>query len=130
MTLQKYIVDIVSQLRRNQTPFEELLWRNLRNRKLNGFKFLRQHPIVYGSDEFNPAFFVADFYCDEKKLVVELDGKIHDFQKDYDANRDAILSTLGLRTLRIRNEELGNLECVLQNIHEHLISPFLLRREG
>ena len=87
--LPKKIVDICRELRKNQTDAEAVLWKHLRNRKLDGYKFLRQHPIIH--QQFNnefPLFFVADFYCAEQKLVVELDGKIHDFQKDYDENRD------------------------------------------
>jgi very-short-patch-repair endonuclease len=109
------------------------LWQNLRNRKLLGLKFLRQHPIVYGGSEFSPDFFVADFYCEEKKSIIELDGKYHDFQKDFDENRDSILKELGLRTLRIRNEDLKNVSEVLKKIREfvtHPPSPSLLCREG
>jgi molybdenum cofactor cytidylyltransferase len=105
----------------------------LRNKKLLGLKFLRQHPIVYGSDEFSPDFFVADFYCEERKIIIELDGKYHNFQKDFDANRDSILSELGLRTLRIENEELKNISVVLVKIKEfvtHPPAPSLLRIEG
>ncbi len=118
MSLSKKIVDISKQLRREQTKEETELWQHLRNRKLSGLKFHRQHPIEYQYVEGQPFFFIADFYCDEKKLIIEVDGKVHDFQKDYDANRDAILASLDLTTLRIKNEELVEVYEVLKKIRE------------
>ncbi len=116
MSLNKKIVDITRELRRLQTPEEKELWEKLRNRRLNDLKFLRQHPIVYGHKGFTPLFFVADFYCAENKLFIELDDKIHEFQKDYDENSDSILKELGLQILRIKNEELKNTDLVLSKI--------------
>ncbi len=109
----KEIKKIASRLRNNQTPEEKLLWMHLRRRKLKGRKFLRQHPIIYESDKKEHFFFIPDFYCAEEKLVIELDGKIHDFQKEHDYNRDMILKEKGLRTMRIKNEELKNINEVL-----------------
>jgi molybdenum cofactor cytidylyltransferase len=132
MAVQSGIVEIVRSLRKLQTPEEKELWERLRNRKLKRLKFLRQHPIIYSHVEGKPQFFVADFYCAEKKLVIELDGKIHDFQKDYDANRDSILNQLGLQVLRIKNDELSNVYSVLKKITSltHPPSPSLQSREG
>ena len=135
MSLNKKIVDITRELRRQQTPQEKAFWEKLRNRRLSGFKFLRQHPIVYDYRGYTPLFFVADFYCDQHKLVIEVDGKVHDFQKDYDANRDSILKELGLQVLRIKNDELKNIDEVLNKILDtinstHPPAPSLLRREG
>jgi very-short-patch-repair endonuclease len=104
----------------NQTPEEKLLWMNLRNRKFHGKKFLRQHPLIYGSYKNNPKFFIADFYCAESKLVIELDGKIHDFQREYDEQRDFIIQEMGLKVLRIRNEELLGVINVLKKIKSNL----------
>ncbi|HUI29675.1 MAG TPA: endonuclease domain-containing protein [Candidatus Acidoferrales bacterium] len=117
------IIERARELRKNRTPSEEKLWVALRNRKLHGLKFLRQHPITY---EVNCVghFFIADFYCAEKRLVVELDGKIHDYQKDRDAERELIIRSLGLRTLHIKNEELDNIEQVKQRI-ENALTLFL-----
>ena len=64
-------------LRKNLTPEEKILWQYLRNRKLNGFKFLRQHPIMLREVSSGKQFYIADFYCAEKKLIVEVDGLIH-----------------------------------------------------
>ncbi|MBX2958315.1 MAG: DUF559 domain-containing protein [Flavobacteriales bacterium] len=121
MEERKNITQLARDLRKNQTSSEKILWMNLRNRKLNGFKFNRQFPIVYGRD-FNGTshFIIADFYCHEKKLVIELDGKIHDFQKEYDKERDSILNQLGLNVIRIKNEELENISKVLEKISYEL----------
>jgi leucyl-tRNA synthetase len=60
------------------TPSETVLWEELRNRRLGGYKFLRQHPIVYNPNGSGSKYFLADFYCDLKKTVLELDGPIHE----------------------------------------------------
>ncbi len=87
-------IDRARKLRKNMTPEEGLLWANFRKRRFKGLKFLRQHPIVYEIINNRRIFFIADFYCAEKKLVIEVDGKIHDFQKDYDDRRDEILRNM------------------------------------
>lgn len=112
------ITDLVRGLRKNATSEEQLLWKHLRGRKLKNHKFLRQQPIIHST--IPRQFFVADFYCAESKLVVEVDGKYHDFQKDYDANRDAVLESLGLHVIRFRNEELKEIEDVLKRIEAML----------
>jgi len=113
------ITELVRKLRKNQTLAEQRLWKELRGKKLNGYKFLRQQPIIYETIP-KRRFFVADFYCHEKQLVVELDGKIHNSQKEYDENRDRILAGLGLRVIRFRNDELGDMERVLAQISDLL----------
>ena len=130
---KKHIVKIARQLRRDSTPAEKLLWANLRNGKIEGFKFLRQHPIEIGGSASNPEFFVADFYFREKRLIIELDGKYHEFQKELDNERDSILKELGITTFRIKNEELLDVNVVLKRIRNVLTHPpslSLLRREG
>ena len=100
------------ELRQELTQAEKILWAELRNRKLNGLKFRRQHPI----DKF-----VLDFYCHERKLAIELDGSIHDVKlnKEYDEARTAMLGGLGIYTLRFRNDEvINNIESVLRKINE------------
>ena len=113
------IRDKVRQLRRDSTPSERLLWEYLRHRKFLNLKFKRQYPISYitGKDSKNN-YFIADFYYYEKKLVVELDGEIHDDQKDYDIFRDETLSDMGIMVLRIKNKELQDINKVLNKI-EH-----------
>lgn len=73
------------------TPSERYLWKLLRNRKFEGKKFLRQHPLINENmNDEKLSFFIADSYCAQHKLVVDLDWKIHEFQKDYDEQRDFI----------------------------------------
>lgn len=110
------IKKLASKLRKSQTPEEKLLWANLRGRKLMGRKFLRQHPIIYESNKNEHFFYIPDFYCAEEKLVVELDGEIHDFRKSQDERRDLILESRQLRVLRIKNEEIIDITKVLARI--------------
>ena len=83
------------QLRRDQTLAEKVLWKLVRNRRLGGFKFMRQIPI----DRY-----FADFVCEAGKLIVELDGAAHEGREDYDADRTEILERFGYVVLRFRNE--------------------------
>lgn len=103
--------------RRNATPAEEYLWTALRDRKLDGWKFKRQKVI---------GKFVADFYCREAKLIVELDGAIHDARDAQiaDALRTEFLKASGYTVIRFRNEEvLNNVLEVLKTIKTNLPSP-------
>ena len=98
------------RLRREQTDAERLLWGQLRDRRLAGFKFRRQAPR---------APFIVDFVCAERGLVVELDGSQHGEAKavDYDARRSAVLARDGLRVVRFWNEDvLTNLRGVVDAI--------------
>ncbi|MFH2033976.1 MAG: DUF559 domain-containing protein, partial [Candidatus Margulisiibacteriota bacterium] len=83
----KLVKETVRKLRREQTEAEDIFWKIVRNRSLDAKKFLRQHPIVY-TWRWRQRFFVADFYCHEAGLIVELDGGIHDKRKNYDKARD------------------------------------------
>ena len=89
------------ELRKNMTESEKVLWEEIRNRKLGGLKFRRQHPI---------STFIADFYCHEQKLVIELDGEIHDNEEsqEYDEGRTAEMEYMGITVIRFRNEEVMN----------------------
>ncbi len=115
-------VSTARQLRRNWTDEEKILWQKLRNRKFHGLKFLRQHPIVYDEISGKALFFVPDFYCAEKKALIEIDGKIHDYQQDYDERREDILKNMGLKILRFKNGEIGNIANVLKRIEEFVLS--------
>jgi len=118
--LMKYpeIKQIADRLRKNQTPEEKKLWEQLRKHHIHGRKFLRQHVIIYESKDNKHFFFIPDFYCARERLIVEVDGKIHDYQKDRDRNRDEILKAKGLRILRFKNEELDDLGQVLSKIEK------------
>ncbi len=109
-----------SELRKNQTPSEKLLWQNIRKHKLFGMKFLRQHPLIYESNRNEHFFFIPDFYCAKAKLAVELDGEIHNKTIERDNNRDLILNKMGIRVLRIKNEELNDIDAVIQKIENVL----------
>ena len=103
------------ELRKNQTKAEEILWWYLRDRKM-GVKFKRQHGV---------GGYIADFYCSEKKIIIELDGEIHNTEdaREYDAVRDKFFTELGYKVLRFKNEEVENknkIEEVLKKIQSYL----------
>ena len=84
------------RMRREPTPAEKRMWVLVRDGRIDGFKFRRQHGIdVY----------LADFYCAGASLVIEVDGPIHATRAEEDAYRQMILEILGLRVLRFQNEE-------------------------
>jgi len=119
--LAKIIKYAARKLRKDQTSAEALLWDKLRARQYKGYKFLRQHPISF---EFNGArrFIVADFYCSASKLIIEIDGSVHENKKDYDRARDCIVKNLGLKVLRFDNDQLLNdIEMVLLEISNNLV---------
>lgn len=116
MSFPPHILKLSRDFRKNATPAEKYLWQFLRGRKLQGLKFLRQHPICYHFDSFTPHFFIADFFCAEKRLVIELDGSSHIGKEDHDNLRDEILQIRNIRTMRIKNEELTDISAVLQKI--------------
>ena len=90
------------------TPAETALWERLKNKQLYGLKFRRQHPLHH---------FILDFYCHAHKLVIEVDGGIHQQQSDYDEARTEWLTQRDFKVIRFTNEEvLKNIEAVLQTI--------------
>ena len=97
-------------LRREMTPTEKILWKELKTNKLNSLHFRRQQII----DRF-----IVDFYCHQHALVVELDGGVHDLQKEFDAEREAYLMARGFRIIRFTNQEIfKDLPTVLKKIVE------------
>lgn len=97
-------------LRRNSTVHEKLLWEKLKNKQICGVRFRRQHPID---------FFIADFYCHEAKLVVEVDGEIHDCKREYDDGRSAEMEKYSIKVIRVTNSEVDeNISKVIRRI-EH-----------
>jgi very-short-patch-repair endonuclease len=99
-----------SILRKNTTLAEKILWKKLRDRKLFQVKFRRQHPVD---------IFIVDFYCHEIKLVIEIDGEIHDFEEtnEYDFSRQGFLENLGLTVIRFTNQDvIYNNTAVLSSI--------------
>ena len=116
----KVIRKHANELRNNMTDSEKLLWKQLKNRQLSGYKFLRQHPIVYKADYKGLNYFIADFYCDKKKTVIELDGPIHKDTEEYDMFRDSEMKEMGIHVIRLKNDELENIDRVLQIINSFL----------
>ncbi len=95
-------------LRGQMTEEEGILWERLRANRLEAFHFRRQQ-VIDG--------FIVDFYCHAAGLVIEVDGGVHQQQVKYDAERDGILASRGLKVIRIQNEDIRqNLEGVLSGI--------------
>ena len=97
--VDEYKKELSRDFRKNGTEAEIKLWGHLRNRKVGNYKFRRQQ-VIEG--------FVADFFCESAKLVVEIDGDIHDDdeQKKIDQHRTAFFKERGLYTLRLKNEDI------------------------
>lgn len=110
-----YLKRLRSELRSNLTPAEEELWRLLRKHKLAGRKFRRQHSI--GS-------YIVDFYCASEKLVIEVDGSVHDTPEVVanDLVRDETLQDLGYKVIRIRNSEVFEIP---EQVLEKIVSTFI-----
>lgn len=104
----EYVIKLAKKMRGKMTPAEKILWSKLCKKQLNGFRFRRQHSI---------SRYIADFYCHEIKLIIEIDGNIHDKRKEYDNNRDKFLEAGGFTVLRFHNNEITNsLDSVLGKI--------------
>ncbi|WP_228013504.1 endonuclease domain-containing protein, partial [Nostoc edaphicum] len=93
--LHQKMKEVARQFRKEPTPSEAILWQALRNRKLEGRKFRRQQPI---------GCFIVDFFCAAERLIVEVDGAIHESQKILDQHRQELLESLGLRFVRVSSE--------------------------
>jgi len=113
--MKRLHVDRARNLRAGRTDAEQVLWHRLRNRRLQGFKFRRQHEID---------IFIVDFVCPDEALIVELDGGQHGDQLIYDGIRTQKLREMGYRVLRFwNNDVLTNTEGVLEAVLEALASP-------
>ena len=98
-------------LRKSETAAEKHLWEKL-NKKQLGYKFRRQHPIW---------IFIADFYCHQLKLVIEVDGGIHlsSDQTEYDIAREEEIEQFDIRVIRFTNEQvLDNIDAVIEEIRK------------
>ncbi len=103
-------IERARELRQNMTKAERLLWHHLRGSQLDSLRWRRQQ-IIDG--------FIVDFYCHAAKVIVELDGPIHEQQAEYDAARDEMLATRNLLILRITNAAvISNINGVLADILE------------
>lgn len=107
------IFENAKSLRKNMTEAENLLWFHLKQNP-KGFKFRRQHPI---------GIYIADFYCHKAKLVIELDGKIHEREdvRINDEQRQKLLEQDGLTVIRFLNEDVyEHVETVIHKIELYL----------
>jgi very-short-patch-repair endonuclease len=117
------------EMRARMTDAESLLWMMLRNRRIGGVKFRRQHPV---------GRYILDFYCDERKLGIELDGGQHGEAVEYDQKRDDWLRVQGISVLRFwNNQVLAETEAVMEAIYQVVIetnsnkeTPLPQEREG
>ena len=106
---------LAKQLRKEQTPWETKLWSYLRSHRFEGLKFKRQVPI---------GKYIVDFCCEDKKLVIELDGGQHFEMQSQDMERDNFFRSQGYTVLRFWNNELdNNLEGVLEEIYRATSLP-------
>jgi len=106
------------KLRKGQTRYESALWKYLRNRRLNGFRFVRQYSV---------GIYILDFYCPKMKLAIELDGHHHaDAEyEEYDLKRTKELERFGIKVIRFWNDGIvDNLDMIIQKISEELESRF------
>ena len=98
-------------LRVKQTEAEKILWQKLRNRQINGFKFFRQCSI---------GKYIADFYCSELRLVIELDGSQHyeENSLEYDNIREEFMKSLDIKTIRFNNLDVfKSLDEVMERVY-------------
>ena len=112
------------ELRKNQTKVEDILWQNLRNRKINSLKFNRQYGV--GS-------YILDFFCAQVRLAIELDGSYHKNIQEYDKEREAYLKDKDIHIIRFWNEEvlkdLPNVLTIIKREAKALNAPSLVVRE-
>lgn len=109
------LIEEARELRKKQTKAEEIFWQLVRNRKFNNLKFRRQHQI---------GNYIADFYCDELRLVIEFDGEVHNSpeQQKHDSKRDKFLTSSGFKVLRFKNQEILNSpESVFEEIENAIL---------
>ncbi|PIU86267.1 MAG: hypothetical protein COS67_03340 [Deltaproteobacteria bacterium CG06_land_8_20_14_3_00_44_19] len=114
------------ELRKNLTEAEKALWEKLRGKHLEGLKFFRQYGI---------GAYIADFYCPQRKLAIEVDGGQHFCEegKQYDAQREQYMSSLGIRTLRFSNLDIlknidGTWERIIRVVKELPHAPSFRKR--
>jgi len=104
------LIEQARRMRKGPTQAEALLWEKLRKRRLGGLRFRRQN-IIY--------VFIVDFYCPEAKMVIEVDGPVHEKQKEYDRVREECLKELGYQIVRFSNKDvIKDIEMVLAEIYD------------
>jgi very-short-patch-repair endonuclease len=114
-------------LRSNMTKAEIILWSSLRSKQINGYKFRRQQPLLD---------YIVDFYCEDLKLIIEVDGEIHFLSEkiNYDSKRNNMLKANGYNIIHLSNFEIeteinSTINKIISYISENL-SPFQGDRRG
>jgi very-short-patch-repair endonuclease len=114
--LWQHLKPLARQMRHEPTLAENVLWQHIRGRKLKSAKFRRQHAIER---------FIVDFFCYEAKLIIEVDGEIHQYTHEEDAIRQEFLESQSFIVIRFTNEEiLKQLQAVLERIATYLSDSF------
>ncbi len=114
VSYNKKLVEKARENRKNTTPAEGKIWKILKNKQFVNFKFIRQKPLYH---------FIADFYCAELMLIIEIDGGIHtnQDQKEYDKERTEILKSIGIKVIRYTNDEVfKNFSVVCEDLSKQL----------
>ena len=123
MKIPEIIKITARKLRKNMTKAEVILWNFIKDESI-WYKFLRQKPIyVYTENNWLDRFIIADFYCHDKKIVIEIDWSIHDVSEvlELDLHKEKLLKDLGIKVIRIKNEEIfSNINNVLEIINEEI----------
>ena len=110
---KKSLEEIRRRLRQESTTAEDFLWQHIRNKKVNQLKFKRQHSI---------GNYIVDFYCASKRMIIELDGKVHSltYQKEKDKLRDECFKEMDFQILRFSNKDvLSKINFVTEQIIKH-----------
>ena len=106
----RYVVKLAQKLRMEMTTTEKILWSKLCNKQIDGLRFRNQHPI----DRY-----IVDFYCHKVKLVIEVDGGIHETRKEYDENRNQYLAAGTYTVIHFNNEDIqDSINEVIANIRK------------
>ncbi len=109
----KHLKEFRKELRQNLTPAEAILWTHLKSRQLNGKRFTKQHSINN---------YIVDFYCASEKLIIELDGEVHNnpSAQEYDKMRSKHLEAFGHTVIRFENKMIFDvLPSVLNEIRSY-----------
>ena len=122
--MPEIIKETARKLRKNLTQAESYLWENIRKWKILWKQFQKQKPIfVYEEDSWLPRYIIADFYCSENKLIIELDWSIHNNKEvlELDKHKEMLLKNIWYKVIRFTNDEvLNNLEETFQSIKKQL----------
>ncbi len=111
--LYEKLKPIARQERKQPTPAYDCLWNAIRKKQIGGVRFRRQHTI---------ARFITDFYAHQVRLIIEVDGPIHQYSAEEDAIRQEFLESLGYTVIRFTNDQvLGDLDSVLNRIQQCLL---------